>query len=105
MPYIKNEERASLDVEIKQLSEKLAQRYSSTLDGFAGRLNYTITKIVLEYFESRKSIQGNTKINYADWNEVIGALECCKFELYRRLIAPYEDEKIQQNGDVKVQQK
>ena len=27
-------------------------------------------------------------------------LECAKLELYRRVAAPYEDEKIDQNGDV-----
>jgi hypothetical protein len=31
---------------------------------------------------------------------VIGALENCKMELYRRKIAPYEDIKIEENGDV-----
>jgi hypothetical protein len=31
---------------------------------------------------------------------MIGALECCKLELYRMLIAPYEDAKINENGGV-----
>jgi hypothetical protein len=38
--------------------------------------------------------------NYANINEVIGVLECAKLEIYRRVAAPYEDEKIDQNGDV-----
>ena len=38
--------------------------------------------------------------NYTNINEVIGVLECAKLELYRRVAAPYEDEKIEQNGDV-----
>jgi hypothetical protein len=31
--------------------------------------------------------------------DVVGALECAKLELYRRLAAPYEDQKIKLNGD------
>ena len=30
----------------------------------------------------------------------MGALECAKLELYRRVAAPYEDVKIMENGDV-----
>jgi hypothetical protein len=39
-------------------------------------------------------------VRYANVNEMIGALECCKLELYRILIAPYEDVKIDENGGV-----
>jgi len=38
--------------------------------------------------------------NYADYNEVMGVLECVKQELYRRLIVPYENKKKEENGDV-----
>jgi len=30
----------------------------------------------------------------------MGALECAKQELYRRLIAPYEDQKLAGSGDI-----
>jgi len=36
-------------------------------------------------------------------NAIIGALECAKLELYRRVAAPYEDDKIAENGDVYTQ--
>ena len=36
-------------------------------------------------------------------NAIIGALECAKLELYRRVAAPYEDDKIIENGDVYTQ--
>jgi hypothetical protein len=39
-------------------------------------------------------------VRYANLNEMIGALECCKLELYRILTAPYEDVKIEENGGV-----
>ena len=39
-------------------------------------------------------------LNYANINALIGALECVKLELYRRVAAPYENVKINVNGDV-----
>ncbi|MBI9085369.1 MAG: hypothetical protein JEZ11_17370 [Desulfobacterales bacterium] len=37
---------------------------------------------------------------YAHLNEIVGVFECAKLELYRQLSAPYEDRKIDENGDV-----
>jgi hypothetical protein len=59
-----------------------------------GELNYSITLLLLEYLEA----DGGPR--YADYNEVIGVLECAKLELYRRMVAPYEDRKMKENGDV-----
>ena len=60
----------------------------------AGELNYAITRLVDAYLVRRGGIR------YAHLNEVVGALECAKLELYRRLAAPYEDEKLRATGDV-----
>lgn len=57
-----------------------------------GDLNYLVTELVLKFLGEHP--------RYTDFNAAIGALECCKLELYRRMVAPYEDEKIAQNGDV-----
>jgi hypothetical protein len=80
VPYIDPEARARLD------------------DGgspkTAGELNYSITRIVDRYLVDKGGIR------YAHPNEVVGALECAKLELYRRLAAPYEDEKMRESGDV-----
>jgi len=59
-----------------------------------GELNYAITRVVDEYLIQKGGIR------YAHLNEVIGALECAKLELYRRVAAPYEDKKITEAGDV-----
>lgn len=59
----------------------------------AGQLNYLITELVNGYMRSQKK-------SYKSINEVIGALECAKLELYRRIAAPYEDKKCKENGDV-----
>lgn len=60
-----------------------------------GELNFLITSIVDKYLV-------DNGINYTAINNVIGALECAKLELYRRLAVPYEDKKIKDHGDVYV---
>lgn len=59
---------------------------------FPGELNYLITERVLDFLPESP--------RYADFNAAIGALECAKLELYRRMVAEYEDEKREANGDV-----
>lgn len=58
----------------------------------AGDLNYIFTMIIQDYLPC--------PARYDDYNEVVGVLECCKQELYRRMVVPYEDKKIIENGDV-----
>jgi len=79
MPYIDPERRKALG------------RYGQPLN--AGELNYRITQVIKEYLEKHGE-------KYQIYNDVIGALEGAKLEIYRRKIAPYEDEKIKKNGDV-----
>lgn len=81
MPYIKNSDRNNLD------SHLMKMEITS-----AGNLNYCLTKLVQCFLGDNP--------RYDNYNSAIGALECCKLELYRRMIAPYEDKKIQENGDV-----
>ena len=79
MPYIKPYDRVLIDK---------SHRPPST----AGELNYAITRIVDTYL--------NGALSYDGINSIIGALECAKLELYRRVAAPYENVKIHENGDV-----
>jgi hypothetical protein len=81
MPYIKQEIR-------DQFNNGLI-----TLPSNEGEMNYVITDLLDDYL----SAYG---LNYANVNALVGVLECAKLELYRRIAAPYEDEKIQENGDV-----
>ena len=59
----------------------------------SGELNYLFTEICQFYWIENGQ-------NYQAFNDIIGALEGCKLELYRRMVAPYEDQKIKENGDV-----
>jgi len=58
-----------------------------------GDVNFVISKIMNGVIQS----QG---LDYVTINSLIGALECAKMELYRRIAVPYEDAKIKENGDV-----
>lgn len=58
-----------------------------------GQLNYLITSLCLAYVREHG-------LSYTVCNEVFGALECLKQEMYRRMVAPYEDSKALDNGDI-----
>lgn len=81
MPYIKKEQR-----EIIQEDGLLGIEN-------AGDLNYYLTMTILRYFESHGG-------RYQQINDVLGALEGAKLEFTRRIVVPYEDKKIVENGDV-----
>ena len=85
MPYIKQQHRDRLDPLIDALVASIQSNHR------AGELNYIINKLLL-------GTQGEGR--YADLNELIGAVEAAKLEFYRRKVAPYEDTKIQQQGDL-----
>lgn len=86
MPYIPEPQRFEAD---KIMREEGFMQY---VPSNAGELNYIVTTLIDNYLNE-------TGIRYAHVNEMIGALECCKLELYRRIAAPYEDQVCQQNGD------
>jgi len=89
MPYIKGSDRRVLDDAIVKLLVKLRRMGQ---DGVEGRLNYIITLLLMGSMPA--------KLSYKSINRVMGVLECVKQELYRRVAAPYEDEKIEENGDL-----
>lgn len=105
MPYIKKQDRELLDENLAQISE-LIQDMSGGDNMFRpGFMNYVITKIIKNVYGAFHDQEieeglGHQTMRYADYNEVIGMLESCKLEFYRRHVSPYEDKKIQQNGDV-----
>lgn len=86
MPYIKQSSRKKLEGGIDVLVDGLL------LQG-PGEFNYAITEILIQ------GIELTTNPSYAKLNEALGILEAVKLELYRRVAAPYEDQKIKENGD------
>ena len=80
MPYIKQSERPNLDVIARSMKLHIKKR---------GQLNYLLFKY-------------GTLIepSYASYSAFMGELDTFMREFYRRVIRPYEDGKILDNGDV-----
>lgn len=81
MPYLEKGIRASLE--------------DGRVPNEAGELNYLITKLCDAFLMK-------TGLSYKNINQAIGALECAKLELYRKIASPYEDRKEIENGPVYV---
>lgn len=87
MPYIKPEERLRYAQLIQQVVEQFKTVPPESLDG---HLNYFISRLLVTLYEP----------SYFNFNRVQGLLECIQQEFYRRRVAPYEDSKKEQHGDV-----
>jgi len=87
MPYITQDDREPLDELVAALTTELRN------GDFRGRLNYTISSVLAGLIEANGT-------SYRLINDFIGVLECAKLEAYRRVASPYEDGKIEENGDV-----
>jgi len=79
MPYINKTRRANISLGAQPEN--------------AGELNYQLTTMCIDYL----TLNGE---RYQIYNDIIGALEGAKLELYARKVRPYEDTKIEENGDV-----
>lgn len=78
MPYLKPEDKTYID--------------KGGLPTTSGQLNYAITMLLLRFVGDAHS--------YKDLNDVMGAIESAKLEFYRRVVVPYEQAKLETNGDV-----
>lgn len=85
MPYLQEAHKHKL--------ENIACQIIMSVLSKPGELNYLFTLLIKRYLVC----QGES---YTAYNDVVGALEACKLELYARKVRPYEDKKIQENGDV-----
>lgn len=79
MPYIKEIER-DFYLEIKEIFHP-------------GKLNYLFTYLIDLYVRENG-------LKYQTCNDIVGALENAKHEFQRRIQDPYENTKIEENGDV-----
>jgi len=95
MPYVKQVDRSRYESAISEIVLNLNLQGQDGLYP-VGDLNYLISAII----DQTLTRQG---VRYQNLNAIIGALECAKLELYRRVAAPYEDVKITENGDVYTQ--
>ncbi len=84
MPYIK-------DGKIRQQLDKVVWKFQIALSmkPITGQLNYFLFKLAKKECHT-----------YKEYRNFIGELEAAKLEIYRRQVAPYEDEAKKRNGDV-----
>lgn len=82
MPYIKQENRKIMD-KIVDLMLRLKVQAN-------GDLNYILYKLC------KKSV----KPSYNNYKNFCGELRQCATEIERRILGPYEDKKIKENGDI-----
>lgn len=90
MPYISQNRRDFFDHRLNLLIESI-----KTEKWNVGDLNYIISKILWTLFEE------NPK--YKTINDIYGILEGVKLEFGRRKASPYEDHKINNSGDLIIE--
>jgi hypothetical protein len=86
MPYITPCQKDRLDPFLDKLLDRI------DLGLTPGELTYVLYKICKKWVLMSK--------HYGRMALVEGILNCVGKELYRRIVAPYEDKKIKENGDV-----
>lgn len=86
MPYITKDRRSHIDCHVDQIINYVDND---------GDLNYAITRL-LHLFVKK------SKLCYHTINIVQGVIDCVGREFYRRVAAPYEDNKINENGDIGI---
>ena len=90
MPYIDKANREGLENALTSIACRIIATDEADQ---ACMLNYCISTLL-----SKSLAAQGTK--YRKINELVGVLECAKLELYRRIASPYEDVKMESNGDV-----
>lgn len=88
MPYIRSDRRPNIDNKVSALAKTLEE-----LGDEKGDLNYAITRLIIEHIK-------RVGICYNTMSDITGVLNDVKSEFERRVVAPYEDLKCIQNGDV-----
>lgn len=93
MPYITKGQRLNIDDSLHDLVSDIDSLNMTDKRDYDGVLNYVISKLLIDVLELWEP-------KYTKFNTAVGVLECAKQELYRRFIGPYEDIKIEENGDI-----
>ena len=85
MPYIKKADRINFDQYLNQVPNTTNK----------GDLNYCVTQLALYHIKHHGK-------SYTNISEAASALVDAADEIKRRLLAPYEDQKIEENGDLEL---
>jgi len=91
MPYIHPDQRELINGHVDELAWHV-RAIANTHAKRSGLINYVVTRLLLSTVLP--------EVSYKNLVLATGILETCKLEMYRRLAAPYEDAKAEENGDV-----
>jgi hypothetical protein len=83
MPYIGKNRQELINRSISDLACRILE---------PGEMNFLISSIIWNRFKRDQT--------YSTANILLGVLEAVKQEFYRRYVAPYEDKKMKENGDL-----
>jgi hypothetical protein len=84
MPYIIKSARINFNKHLDKVGPEIAAK---------GDLNYCVTHLALHYIKAHGK-------SYTNISEAASALVDAADEIKRRLLAPYENQKIDENGDL-----
>ena len=90
MPYIVKQKRKKLDSWVNGLIDRCS---------CAGDITYCIYRLLIGLVARQKKY-GGLKYNYLAG--LLGCVTSAREEFYRRIVVPYEDAKIEENGDVEI---
>lgn len=86
MPYIPETQRIDINDDLLEAGLDFTPEN-------AGELNFIVSTLINNYLLKKG-------VRYAHINEMMGALECAKMELYSVIAEPYEAAKCEENGAV-----
>lgn len=92
MPYINKSQRQELEKMVDEASAKIKELHASTGNSRGALMNFFVSELM-------RSVWSDPR--YADMAEARSALQEAHDEYGRRVIAPYEDLKIKQEGDIR----
>lgn len=84
MPYIKPERRTLFDAYLEACADQILNK---------GDFNYCIYKLA-------SLLVDRIGENYQNLGMCSSAMENAKLEWYRKRVAPYEEQKVDENGDI-----
>lgn len=91
MPYIINEKREVLNPAIDEMLNALRELESDDPENdMGGNLNYVFTVLLKRCYGEK----------YSEMAQAVSVLEMAKLEYYRKVAAPYENQKEYNNGEV-----
>ena len=93
MPYISERDRSEVDDIIEGIIEKVTSSDNN-------KTEIDSSKIIYIFYKTLKKLYGGYGKGFLEKSDPIRILGCIEHEYYRKIIAPHEEIKIKENGDI-----